>query len=103
KLYFKCCIDKVIASITQSTNNCSCDKILPMTIVHYHQSATYHCCSQYLPCPSKRSEEHTSELQSRFDLVCRLLLEKKKYSTEKWRGRKRSVANAHGWRLARGP
>src|SRR5699024_11530319 len=27
-----------------------------------------------------RSEEHTSELQSRFDLVCRLLLEKKKKS-----------------------
>src|SRR5207249_10501755 len=27
---------------------------------------------------SGRSEEHTSELQSRFDLVCRLLLEKKK-------------------------
>src|SRR5699024_11871626 len=26
---------------------------------------------------TKRSEEHTSELQSRFDLVCRLLLEKK--------------------------
>src|SRR5699024_12201672 len=26
---------------------------------------------------SHRSEEHTSELQSRFDLVCRLLLEKK--------------------------
>src|SRR5699024_11830878 len=28
-----------------------------------------------------RSEEHTSELQSRFDLVCRLLLEKKKTRT----------------------
>src|SRR5438067_5190624 len=27
---------------------------------------------------SDRSEEHTSELQSRFELVCRLLLEKKK-------------------------
>src|SRR3989440_1006665 len=27
-----------------------------------------------------RSEEHTSELQSRSDLVCRLLLEKKKYT-----------------------
>src|SRR5699024_11631599 len=27
---------------------------------------------------AERSEEHTSELQSRFDLVCRLLLEKKK-------------------------
>src|SRR5437868_9496610 len=30
------------------------------------------------PAPGRRSEEHTSELQSRFDLVCRLLLEKKK-------------------------
>src|SRR5699024_12390642 len=30
-----------------------------------------------------RSEEHTSELQSRFDLVCRLLLEKKKKNTYK--------------------
>src|SRR5699024_12227269 len=30
----------------------------------------------------KRSEEHTSELQSRFDLVCRLLLEKKKKTKE---------------------
>src|SRR5437868_11582140 len=29
-----------------------------------------------------RSEEHTSELQSRFDLVCRLLLEKKKYRVQ---------------------
>src|SRR5207249_6209283 len=29
--------------------------------------------------PFSRSEEHTSELQSRFDLVCRLLLEKKKH------------------------
>src|SRR5699024_11668961 len=28
--------------------------------------------------PGDRSEEHTSELQSRFDLVCRLLLDKKK-------------------------
>src|SRR6266403_6092139 len=28
-------------------------------------------------CPTPRSEEHTSELQSRRDLVCRLLLEKK--------------------------
>src|SRR5699024_12210881 len=30
------------------------------------------------PSNTSRSEEHTSELQSRFDLVCRLLLEKKK-------------------------
>src|SRR5437773_8334214 len=31
---------------------------------------------------SRRSEEHTSELQSHHDLVCRLLLEKKKKNTE---------------------
>src|SRR5438874_9448603 len=35
-------------------------------------------CSKRAPC---RSEEHTSELQSRRDLVCRLLLEKKKMFT----------------------
>src|SRR5699024_4845360 len=31
-----------------------------------------------------RSEEHTSELQSRFDLVCRLLLEKKKTNNSRF-------------------
>src|SRR5699024_12105048 len=30
--------------------------------------------------PNHRSEEHTSELQSRFDLICRLLLENKNNS-----------------------
>src|SRR2546430_8609358 len=39
-----------------------------------------------LPCPAgrhgpRRSEEHTSELQSQSNLVCRLLLEKKKNHT----------------------
>src|SRR5437588_7975624 len=33
---------------------------------------------QFIPCFIPRSEEHTSELQSHSDLVCRLLLEKKK-------------------------
>src|SRR2546430_7468337 len=32
-----------------------------------------------LPSRHRRSEEHTSELQSQSNLVCRLLLEKKKY------------------------
>src|SRR5437868_12529079 len=44
---------------------------------HY---STIQALEQYLK-PEEinlRSEEHTSELQSRFDLVCRLLLEKKK-------------------------
>src|SRR5699024_12153734 len=33
--------------------------------------------NKMLRLQAERSEEHTSELQSRFDLVCRLLLEKK--------------------------
>src|SRR5437667_6512179 len=37
---------------------------------------------------SARSEEHTSELQSHHDLVCRLLLEKKKKKTETYSHRK---------------
>ena len=44
-----------------------------------HQIAHFH--------EDSRSEEHTSELQSRRNLVCRLLLEKKKR-------RKRSIQNA---------
>src|SRR5438105_11431382 len=39
-----------------------------------------------------RSEEHTSELQSRVDLVCRLLLEKKKTIQITSRQKKRIVA-----------
>src|SRR5215211_5437492 len=35
-------------------------------------------CTSSGTCSSIRSEEHTSELQSHSDLVCRLLLEKKK-------------------------
>src|SRR3712207_7749863 len=35
----------------------------------------------------ERSEEHTSELQSRQYLVCRLLLEKKKHHLRRWRVR----------------
>src|SRR5204863_5358611 len=41
----------------------------------------WRCCRSQCPRMSAqrpRSEEHTSELQSRRDLVCRLLLEKKK-------------------------
>src|SRR5690606_39366762 len=40
------------------------------------------CVVQFVHAPkmTRRSEEHTSELQSRENLVCRLLLEKKKKS-----------------------
>src|SRR5438067_3529560 len=40
------------------------------------------------PVRPPRSEEHTSELQSRFDLVCRLLLEKKKNKKKKKKKKK---------------
>src|SRR5689334_23391297 len=43
----------------------------------YHDSA----CSLIQDGVLVRSEEHTSELQSQFHLVCRLLLEKKKTTT----------------------
>src|SRR6267378_8021720 len=39
-------------------------------------------CAGSMAKAPKRSEEHTSELQSRRDLVCRLLLEKKKDTME---------------------
>src|SRR5256885_10201314 len=46
-----------------------------------------HCCKwpEVRPLPG-RSEEHTSELQSPCNLVCRLLLEKKKHSPLDSRG-----------------
>src|SRR5260370_14537373 len=40
-------------------------------------------CSRTVPDSKKRSEEHTSELQSHLNLVCRLLLEKKKRDIHK--------------------
>src|SRR5690625_6098474 len=44
-------------------------------------SASAAACSRSPPTEARRSEEHTSELQSRGHLVCRLLLEKKKTRT----------------------
>src|SRR5256884_9662101 len=46
-----------------------------------HSSIEHHLPRDGLDTESKRSEEHTSELQSRLHLVCRLLLEKKKKRT----------------------
>src|SRR5207249_6790454 len=59
-----------------------CEEIERRLCAHFHLA--HHVWEQlqrrrgaYLST-KPRSEEHTSELQSRFDLVCRLLLEKKK-------------------------
>src|SRR5699024_11329207 len=65
-------------------NTLSLHDALPISQCRY-------CCSSHTARAdfkklSARSEEHTSELQSRFDLVCRLLLEKKKKEKNKQNG-----------------
>src|SRR5699024_12648481 len=58
----------------------------PGALLSIHNRLVSQICTNgkgthYLPPTTVlRSEEHTSELQSRFDLVCRLLLEKKKHT-----------------------
>src|SRR5690625_6083765 len=56
---------------------CSCKKVLGN---HIHKEIERTSLQKTRRC-SRRSEEHTSELQSRGHLVCRLLLEKKKKTT----------------------
>src|SRR5438105_15243297 len=56
---------------------------LPISLGERHPDEPGHAACRRPPAPRPlgrrpRSEEHTSELQSRVDLVCRLLLEKKK-------------------------
>src|SRR2546428_5175657 len=54
--------------------------LFPYTTLFRSFRKTCNACWSWLSPPGllRRSEEHTSELQSRSDLVCRLLLEKKK-------------------------
>src|SRR2546429_7346217 len=49
----------------------------PRAVPEYATLAN-HCSKWFRRCFARRSEEHTSELQSRLHLVCRLLLENKK-------------------------
>src|SRR2546421_6472568 len=64
---------------------------IPRTSMHPTRCSTWgrrggaRAPTRPLPCINRRSEEHTSELQSRSDLVCRLLLEKKKIKTDEYR------------------
>src|SRR5207248_7745866 len=63
-----------------------CDRLSPLQLHHArsrddpadHQSLAQQICHDPRGHLGFRSEEHTSELQSPYDLVCRLLLEKKK-------------------------
>src|SRR2546422_3608525 len=55
----------------------------PDNAIVLRRSATSELSSQVDRATADRSEEHTSELQSRLHLVCRLLLEKKKKKTKR--------------------
>src|SRR5436305_9015740 len=67
--------------LTRPVNRASCPSALSSTVFSCTSSAaTIRCpsASSTAAEDGARSEEHTSELQSRPHLVCRLLLEKKK-------------------------
>src|SRR2546427_8519742 len=51
---------------------------LERTFPHRPRESPRGSCASKSACRDPRSEEHTSELQSQSNLVCRLLLEKKK-------------------------
>src|SRR2546422_2621922 len=62
-----------VAAIVTSGNAADAARLLPG-----HDVAIDFSVPAAVPAHAARSEEHTSELQSRLHLVCRLLLEKKK-------------------------
>src|SRR5699024_12854703 len=78
----RCLITRARQPLNRATSTARCTRLdhhVPSHRLPHHLPQI--CCHpaqirfhQYLRW---RSEEHTSELQSRFDLVCRLLLEKK--------------------------
>src|SRR5256886_8784118 len=61
--------DRTCSSTTPSTPRSTC-----------LSTALDGCSSRTTAIQAMRSEEHTSELQSQSNIVCRLLLEKKKYT-----------------------
>src|SRR5437016_6955153 len=64
--------------------DCICMGIIPCSLLSISWDGCDGCgkCDESL---NVRSEEHTSELQSLTNLVCRLLLEKKKKTIKLWR------------------
>src|SRR2546425_7096213 len=66
-------LDRVVESVQAVTG------ALPLLIANAPGASAWRLDLQTIPDARPRSEEHTSELQSLAYLVCRLLLEKKKY------------------------
>src|SRR6266540_5604031 len=59
----------------------------PSATIAFRPSDSAAVCRS-VSAPTERSEEHTSELQSHHDIVCRLLIEKKKAATTAHTGKK---------------
>src|SRR2546429_2023221 len=72
-----------------ANNRCSLAKTLP-ALPDYDCPCNRKRCKD--GCDPRRSEEHTSELQSRLHLVCRLLLEKKKKNHYSYTNASRELA-----------
>src|SRR2546422_7177286 len=70
-----------------------CALLLPCALLFTLGFFIFALCALLLSFAFFRSEEHTSELQSRLHLVCRLLLEKKKATAAQ-----RTVQSAHALR-----
>src|SRR5699024_12062149 len=68
-------VDTYSTTTYDSATNTTTVTITDQQLVEFMQDQGVEVPQELL---NSRSEEHTSELQSRFDLVCRLLLEKKK-------------------------
>src|SRR2546422_7924474 len=79
----RACSTSLFLRSTSSFCSASCRAFSASSRLVFWSSVCRVCSSELSSCdclrrPSVRSEEHTSELQSRLHLVCRLLLEKKK-------------------------
>src|SRR5690554_7289914 len=71
---------QIIKNLVNREDHILCVSLLTHLTVHRHPQVELRLANSPYPISSlyPRSEEHTSELQSRPHLVCRLLLEKKK-------------------------
>src|SRR5699024_11361709 len=77
----------IICSAGRVNSHCLCqyvsNRIITITAIITESMVIYpYNYRRFITGDFRRSEEHTSELQSRFDIVCRLLLEKKKMRSD---------------------
>src|SRR5690606_40377707 len=71
-----------LRTASRSKTSSTLSKVCSLTAVTFRRTSSTTRIVRF-PCWKIRSEEHTSELQSRENLVCRLLLEKKKHKISK--------------------